>query len=112
MANGRISDPGGIAIVRNLDTVAPTVTGRASSQPNANGWYDNDVTVNWTATDPEPSSGMAAQPQSTIVQGEGNALDRRVGAGLRQRRQLQHGRKVDGIKDRPDERPDDRGLAV
>ena len=74
VANGRISDPGGIAIVRNLDTVAPTVTGQASSQPNANGWYDNDVTVNWTATDPEPSSGMAAQPQSTIVQGEGNAL--------------------------------------
>ena len=35
---GRISDPGGIAIVRNLDTVAPFVTGQASSQPNANGW--------------------------------------------------------------------------
>jgi len=72
--NGRISDPGGIAIVENLDTVAPTVTGATTSQPNANGWYNDDVTVEWTATDPEPSSGLAGQPEHTIVTGEGASL--------------------------------------
>ena len=73
-ANRRISDPGGIAIVKNLDTVAPAVTGTAASQPNANGWYNDDVTVKWTATDPEPSSGLAGQPANTVVSGEGGDL--------------------------------------
>ena len=57
-----------------LLTQRRTVTGQASSQPNANGWYNDDVTVDWTATDPDPSSRIAAQPNSTIVKGEGNAL--------------------------------------
>ena len=73
-ANGRISDPGGIAIVKNLDTVAPTVTGTATSQPNANGWYIDDVTVKWTANDPEPSSGLSGDPASTVIDGEGDDL--------------------------------------
>ena len=96
-ANGRISDPGGIAIVRNLDTVAPTVTGQASSQPNANGWYDNDVTVDWTVDDPEPSSGIAAQPQPTIVTGEGTALTAESALVCDNARNCSTG-KVDGIK--------------
>ncbi|MEZ5184116.1 MAG: PxKF domain-containing protein [Candidatus Nanopelagicales bacterium] len=73
-ANGRISDPGGIAIVENLDTVAPTVTGATASAPNADGWYNGDVTVHWTATDPEPSSGLGAQPADTVITGEGDNL--------------------------------------
>ncbi len=73
-ANGRISDPGGIAIVRNLDTVAPAVTGQTTRQPNLNGWYNDDVAVEWTATDPEPSSGGVANPADTVVTGEGADL--------------------------------------
>lgn len=74
LANGRISDPGGIAIVRNLDTIAPTVTGATASQPNANGWYNDDLTVQWTVTDAEPSSGIVAQPSDTVLNGEGGDL--------------------------------------
>ena len=74
LANGRISDPGGIAIVRNLDSVAPAVTGQPTTQPNPNGWYRDDVTVAWNATDPEPSSGLTGQPQDTVVPGEGADL--------------------------------------
>ena len=73
-ANGRISDPGGIAIVRNLDTVGPTVTGTATSQPNTNGWYNDDVSVEWAVEDPEPSSGVTDQPAASVIDGEGDAL--------------------------------------
>jgi hypothetical protein len=72
--NGRISDPGGIAIIENLDELAPAVVGEVVEQPNAEGWYRDDVTVRWTATDPEPSAGQPAAPNDTVVGGEGDNL--------------------------------------
>lgn len=53
------------------DTVAPTVTGTADRQPNGNGWYDGDVTVTWSAIDPDPSSGTPTTPPPTLANQEG-----------------------------------------
>lgn len=55
------------------DTVAPTVIGIPDRQSNSNGWFDRDVTINWMATDPDPSSGQSALPEATIVNKEGVA---------------------------------------
>ncbi|MEI2785749.1 MAG: PxKF domain-containing protein [Candidatus Nanopelagicales bacterium] len=65
--------------MRNLDSVAPTVTGHAASQPNANGWYNDDVTVQWTVTDADPSSGIVAQPSDPVINGEGGDLSAESG---------------------------------
>ncbi len=53
------------------DTTAPTVTGSADREPNAAGWYNNDVTITWAATDPDPSSGTPTQPAVTVANQEG-----------------------------------------
>lgn len=55
----------------NIDTVPPTLSGRPTSDPNAAGWFDRDVTIAWTATD--ALSGATAPADSTIG-GEGAAL--------------------------------------
>jgi hypothetical protein len=68
-ANGEISDPGGYATVTaSGDTAPPTITGNATTQPNGNGWYRNNVRIDWTATDP---SGVDAQPVDTTVATQG-----------------------------------------
>ncbi len=38
------------------DTTAPVLSGAPTTQPNGNGWYQGDVTVDWTASDPESGS--------------------------------------------------------
>ncbi len=55
----------------NIDKVAPTLSGKPTTDPNANGWYNGDVTVAWTATD--TLSGTSNPANSTIT-GEGSAL--------------------------------------
>lgn len=66
------------------DTTAPTLSGAPTTQPNGNGWYKGDVTVHWTAADPE--SGIPTQPADTMITGEGSALTSsqtvKNGAGL------------------------------
>jgi len=37
----------------NQDTTPPTITGSATTQPNASGWYNNDVIIHFEATDNE-----------------------------------------------------------
>lgn len=54
-----------------LDTVPPQVTGNVDRPANADGWYDNDVTVTWASLDPLPSSGTPTQPALTIASQEG-----------------------------------------
>lgn len=55
------------------DTSAPTLSGAATTQPNGtNGWYLGDVTVRWTAADPE--SGIPTAPANTTITGEGTNL--------------------------------------
>ncbi len=66
IANGVVVDPGGIVIqTAPLDTTPPTVTGTVSPAANADGWHNIPVTVDWTATDPEPSAGSASDPADT-----------------------------------------------
>ena len=56
----------------SVDKTAPTITGEVLGTPNANGWYDGDVTVDWTCDD--NLSGVVACPANTVVTGEGSAL--------------------------------------
>src|SRR5207249_1390098 len=35
----------------NVDETAPTLSGAPTTGPNADGWYNGNVTVNWTASD-------------------------------------------------------------
>jgi len=66
------------------DTTAPTLSGAPTTSPNGAGWYRSDVTVHWTAQDPE--SGIPAPPVDTTITGEGQGLSSTVtvtnGAGL------------------------------
>ncbi|QNN53141.1 beta strand repeat-containing protein [Nocardioides mesophilus] len=58
--------------VQNVDTTAPTLSGAPTTNPNGNGWYRDDVTVHWTATDPE--SGIPTAPADTTITGQGENL--------------------------------------
>jgi hypothetical protein len=53
------------------DTTPPTVTGTPTPAANGNGWYNQNVTVNWSAVDPQPSSGQPAAMTPTVVSTEG-----------------------------------------
>jgi virginiamycin B lyase len=52
----------------DTDTTSPTVTPNPDSQPNSNNWYNHDVTVNWTATDPE-STPTTPSPVTVTTEG-------------------------------------------
>ena len=72
VADGKIVDPGGLARVDAVaDTTPPVVTGEATTAPNANGWFDDDVTVRWTATD---ETSLVTSPSDTSVTAEGASL--------------------------------------
>ncbi|MFE5320375.1 X2-like carbohydrate binding domain-containing protein [Paenibacillus sp. NPDC056579] len=52
-----------------VDTKPPVITGEAVTRPNANGWYNSDVTVRFTAVD--SGSGIASVDSAKIVSSEG-----------------------------------------
>lgn len=57
----------------NVDKTAPSLSGAATATPNANGWYHDDVTIDWTCSD--VLSGIAGScPPDSIITGEGDAL--------------------------------------
>lgn len=56
-----------VAQLGNNDTAAPTVVGTADRAANAAGWYNSEVTINWSVTDPDPSSGPPTVPPSTVA---------------------------------------------
>lgn len=66
------------------DTTAPTLAGAPTTAPNGAGWSNGDVTVHWTAADPE--SGITTPPADTTITGEGIGLTSTTtvtnGAGL------------------------------
>ncbi|MDQ2973528.1 MAG: SGNH/GDSL hydrolase family protein [bacterium] len=55
------------------DTTPPQVAGAVANdeKPNTAGWYNRDITINWTSTDAEPSSGAPNSPESTLANLEG-----------------------------------------
>ena len=55
----------------NIDKVTPMLSGKATTAPNAAGWYNGNVTVAWTAAD--ALSGTTNPANSTIT-GEGTTL--------------------------------------
>ncbi len=55
----------------NIDKVAPTLSGKPTTAPNAAGWYTGDVTVAWTATD---ALSGTSNPANSTIGGEGTAL--------------------------------------
>jgi hypothetical protein len=56
-----------------VDQVAPTLTGAATSPPNANGWYNAGVTIHWSCSD--ALSGIAGTcPANALLASEGNAV--------------------------------------
>ncbi len=64
---------GGASLSISLDKTAPTVSALASSAPNANGWYRNDVMVNFSCND--TLSGLAGScPPSQFLSQEGAAV--------------------------------------
>jgi large repetitive protein len=46
----------------NVDKTKPTVTGSLSAEPNANGWFNADVTVTFTCADQDGLSGLLSCP--------------------------------------------------
>ncbi|KJR97701.1 MAG: hypothetical protein VR68_12340, partial [Peptococcaceae bacterium BRH_c4a] len=53
----------------NIDKTPPAITGAALTQPNANGWYNKDVTVHYDASD--KLSGIDTLTPDTAVSTEG-----------------------------------------
>lgn len=54
------------------DTTAPVLSGTPTTAPYSDGWYKGDVTIHWTASDPE--SGIPTQPADTTITIEGTGL--------------------------------------
>jgi hypothetical protein len=58
----------------NIDKTAPTLVGAPTTDANAAGWYRDDVTIHWTATDGLSGVDPATQPADSVVTGEGENL--------------------------------------
>ena len=56
------------------DVTPPVVDYILSAQPNVNGWYNSDVTIDWKATDPAHSSGTPTDPPDTVAAAEGESV--------------------------------------
>ncbi|MCU1381241.1 MAG: hypothetical protein JWN29_4224, partial [Acidimicrobiales bacterium] len=56
----------------NVDSVKPTITGVATTAPNAAGWYSGDVVIHWTCVD--ALSGVVACPEDTTITATGANL--------------------------------------
>ena len=52
-----------------IDLTAPTISGTATTSPNANGWYNGSVTIHWTCSD--ALSGIATCPSDQTISSEG-----------------------------------------
>ncbi len=55
-----------------IDLTKPTISAAATTQPNANGWYNSAVTIHFTCTD--ALSGIAFCPGDEVVSSEGVAV--------------------------------------
>ncbi|KRE43667.1 OmpL47-type beta-barrel domain-containing protein [Knoellia sp. Soil729] len=55
----------------SIDKVAPTLSGKPTTDANAAGWYNEDVAVAWTAAD---ALSGTTNPANSMITGEGTAL--------------------------------------
>ncbi len=63
--NGEIVQSVGVLI----DLTGPSISGAATTSPNANGWYNSAVTIHWTCSD--SLSGLASCPPDQTISTEG-----------------------------------------
>lgn len=64
--NGENRSTPPIVTTIQIDSIAPAITGAALTQPNANGWYNTDMIVHFSATDTR--SGIASvTPDATLA---------------------------------------------
>src|SRR6185437_1184282 len=66
------------SVVVRIDKTKPAVSGAPTTSPNANGWYNGDVTVHWTAIDNVGVDGsgvdLSTIPGDSVLTGEGKDL--------------------------------------
>ncbi|MFN8491593.1 MAG: PxKF domain-containing protein [Caldilineaceae bacterium] len=58
----------------NIDKTAPTLSAAATTQPNANGWYNSNVTVQFTCADALSGLATNACPADQVLSSEGAAV--------------------------------------
>lgn len=58
----------------NIDKTTPVVIGAATTPPNANGWYKNDVIVHFTATDERSGIETVTTDQTLAVEGTNQSV--------------------------------------
>jgi hypothetical protein len=58
----------------DIDLTAPELLGVPTADPNAAGWYRNDVTVKWTGSDGLSGIDPATAPGESVIGGEGTDL--------------------------------------
>jgi hypothetical protein len=69
---GNVEDKAGHSLTIKVDNIAPSITGTATSSPNANGWYNGPVTVHFTCSDAETGiAPVAGCPDDVTLTGEG-----------------------------------------
>src|SRR5207253_925499 len=58
----------------NVDKTAPTLSGAPTTPPNADGWYNGNVTIHWTAADGLSGIAPASVPADSVITGEDTGL--------------------------------------
>jgi hypothetical protein len=58
----------------SIDLTAPTLSGAATTSPNAYNWYNGNVSIHWTAADGLSGIDPATTPADSLVTGEGANL--------------------------------------
>lgn len=69
--SGGITGTGEASYVIESDSNPPTLTGAPDGAPNANGWYRDDVTIVWTASDAESGIDPGTMPSPSVINGDG-----------------------------------------
>ncbi len=57
----------------NVDQTPPTLSGAATTAPNASGWYNHAVTIHWTCGDALSGVDASTCPADAVINGEGTA---------------------------------------
>lgn len=81
---GNVSDEAAVTGIK-IDRTAPVVNGAPTTSPNTAGWYQGEVVVDFTCSDPKladgtDGSGVAVCPTSKLIRGDG--ADQNVSSAL------------------------------
>jgi PKD domain len=74
---GNVSNPSNVVTV-SIDRTKPTISAVATSSPNGNGWYNADVTVQFTCTDGLSGIVAGGCPADESLSDEGTAVSSTV----------------------------------